>query len=64
MNIKRKIVAIVTAVVLALGIASASLFYFNFVDKTIYDESTAHLTEIYHQANQSLNNFVGQNWSS
>ena len=30
----------------------------------IYEESAAHLTEIYHQANQSLHNLVGNNWST
>lgn len=28
------------------------------------EESAAHLTEIYHQANQSLHNLVGNNWST
>ncbi|MGM9942216.1 MAG: ATP-binding protein [Bulleidia sp.] len=37
--------------------------YFGFVSQTIYDESTAHLQEIFHQANQSLHNLVSVNWS-
>ena len=32
------------------------------MNRTIYEESTAHLTEIYHQANQTLNNKVSFNW--
>ncbi|MGN1103270.1 MAG: response regulator [Candidatus Coproplasma sp.] len=61
---KRKIIAVVTALVLALGILIPCHFYFKFVNATIYDESTAHLTEIYRQANQSLNSFIGSTWSS
>ena len=40
------------------------LQYYNFVTQTIYTESVAHLTEIYHQANQSLHTLVGRNWSA
>lgn len=36
--------------------------YMVLMNRTIYDESTAHLTEIYHQANQTLNNKVSFNW--
>ena len=36
--------------------------YMGFMNRTIYDESSAHLTEIYHQANQTLNNKVSFNW--
>ena len=32
------------------------------MEHTIYEESTAHLTEIYHQANQTLYNKVSLNW--
>lgn len=64
MNIKRRIKAIVAAVVLALGIIAASLFYFNFVNAMIYNESSAHLAEIYHQTNQSFNTLIKNTWSS
>ena len=36
--------------------------YMGFMNRTIYDESSAHLTEIYHQANPTLNNKVSFNW--
>ena len=36
--------------------------YMVLMNRTIYEESTAHLTEIYHQANQTLNNKVSFNW--
>lgn len=61
---RRRLIAIFSAVILTLGIAAACIKYYNFVDETIYAESIAHLTEIYHQANQSLHNLVGKNWSS
>ncbi|MGN0812243.1 MAG: response regulator [Candidatus Coproplasma sp.] len=64
MNLKRRIIAIVTAVVIALGIIAAGFFYFNSVNETIYNESSAHLTEIYHQANQSFNRLISNTWSS
>lgn len=61
---RRKLIAIFSAVILTVGIVAACMKYYNFVDRTIYQESTAHLTEIYHQANQSLHNLVGRNWSA
>ena len=64
MDRKRRIIAIVTAIFLALSILISCHFYFKFVNNTIYSESSAHLTEIYHQANQSFNRLVGNTWSS
>ncbi|MGN1078103.1 MAG: sensor histidine kinase, partial [Candidatus Gallimonas sp.] len=40
-----------------------AIIYYRFVSQTIYDESVAHLTEIYRQVNQSLRNLVGKNWN-
>ena len=37
--------------------------YFRFVSRTIYSESTAHLKEIYHQADRTLYHLVSVNWS-
>ena len=48
--------------VLSIGMIVAAFSYFNFVSETIYNESTAHLTEIFHQANQTLFNLVSVNW--
>lgn len=64
MNLKRRIIAIVSGILLALGILIGSHFYFNSVNATIYNESSAHLTEIYHQANQSFNRLISNTWSS
>ena len=54
---------VLLAIVLAAGLFWAGFAYFNFVSRTIYEESTAHLTEIFHQANQALHNLVSVNWS-
>lgn len=61
---KRKIIAIVTAVILTWLLFTTGYFYFKSVDNNIYNESSAHLAEIYHQANQSLNRLIGNTWSS
>ena len=45
------------------GVMLSGFAFFDFVSRTIYEESTAHLTEIFHQANQTLNNLVSNNWS-
>ena len=48
---------------LVAGVVRAGSTFFGFVSQTIYDESTAHLVEIFHQANQALYNLVSVNWS-
>lgn len=60
---KKRILAVLLALVLAAGLVWSGFVYFDFVSRTIYDESTAHLTEIFHQANQTLYNLVSVNWS-
>ncbi|MGN1414628.1 MAG: ATP-binding protein [Anaerovoracaceae bacterium] len=52
------------ALVLTTALVWIGYSYFSFVSRTIYEESTAHLTEIFHQANQNLHNRVSVNWSS
>ena len=54
---------VLLAIVLTAGLIWAGFAYFNFVSRTIYEESTAHLVEIFHQANQALHNLVSVNWS-
>lgn len=61
---KRKIITIITCVVLAVGIIFSCQICLNLVNKTIYDENTSHLTEIYNQANQSFNRLVRNTWTS
>ena len=60
---KKRLPALLLAIVLALGMIWAGTSYFSFVSRTIYDESIAHLTEIFHQANQALYSLVSVNWS-
>ena len=60
---KKRWIALLLVLVLVAGVIRAGSAYFNFVAQTIFDESTAHLTEIFHQANQQLYNLVSVNWS-
>ncbi|MCI5901214.1 MAG: ATP-binding protein [Blautia sp.] len=59
---RKRLRTLLLILVLAAGVYGAVSVYFSFVSKTIYDESTAHLTEIFHQANQTLYNLVSVNW--
>ncbi len=61
---QKRIWQIVLACLLTVGIISVGSYYITFVSKTIYNESSAHLTEIYHQTNQSLHNLVGNNFNT
>ncbi len=59
---KKLAVSVITVFCIAgmvLGIRS----YYDFVSNTIYSESTAHLTEILHQANLNLYNLVSDKWN-
>ena len=60
---KKRMLTLLLAFVLAAGLICAGSAYFSFVSRTIYEESTAHLAEIFHQANQALHNLVTVNWS-
>ena len=62
--VRKRLTAVLAAIILCLGLATVGIQYCRFVAKTIYSESTAHLREIYHQANQSLYCLVGRNWSA
>ena len=59
---KKRLAALLLLLALTAGIGWAVVNYFDFVSQTIYEESTAHLNEIFHQANQSLYNLVSVNW--
>lgn len=61
-TIKNRILAIFAALLLGIGILKSFVVFMDFMEHTIYEESTAHLTEIYHQANQTLYNKVSLNW--
>ncbi|MDD6188217.1 MAG: response regulator [Clostridiales bacterium] len=60
---KKRITAMLLSLALVAGLVWTGFAYFGFVSRTIYEESTDHLTEIFHQANQSLYNLVSVNWS-
>ena len=61
-TIKNRILAVFAALLLGVGIWTSFVVFTDFMEHTIYEESTAHLTEIYHQANQTLYNKVSLNW--
>ena len=61
-TIKNRILAVLAALLLSVGIWTSFVVFTDFMEHTIYEESTAHLTEIYHQANQALYNKVSLNW--
>ena len=44
-----------------IGIALMGLGYFEFVSKTVYEESVSHLTEVFHQSNTMLKELVNKN---
>ena len=60
--IKNRILAVLAVLLLGVGIWTSFVVFTDFMEHTIYEESTAHLTEIYHQANQTLYNKVSLNW--
>ena len=61
---KKRLRTVVAAVALIIVIIALSFRYYFFVSQTIYAESVSHLTEIFHQANRSLNNLVSRNWTN
>ena len=60
--VKNRILTVVAARLLRARVLIGGFVFMDFMDRTIYDESTAHLTEILHQANQTLYNKVSFNW--
>ena len=60
--IKNRILAVLAVLLLGVSILTSYVVFTDFMSHTIYEESTAHLTEIYHQANQTLYNKVSLNW--
>ena len=57
--IKRLEIAVFLAVL--LGIALTVSRYFEFVSKTVYEESVSHLTEVFHQSNNVLSELTNKN---
>ena len=56
---KRFRIAVFTAVL--LGIVLMVFRYFDFVSKTIYEESVSHLTEVFHQSDNMLRELTDKN---
>ena len=59
--IKKRLKMIVTVMILFIGIVAVSVQYYNFVSKTVYQESVSHLTEIFHQSDSALQELVNKN---
>ena len=64
MKMRKRLIVIFTVVAVLAVLSAACMKYSDFVFRTIYTESTAHLSEIYHQANQSLHTLVGRKWGA
>ena len=61
-SVKSRILAVIAMLLLGISILTSLVVFTDFMEHTIYEESAAHLTEIYHQANQTLYNKVSFNW--
>ncbi|MGN1089668.1 MAG: cache domain-containing protein, partial [Huintestinicola sp.] len=60
---KKNLIAVLIAAAVIVGVVLSGRAYWNFVSETVYEESTAHLKEVFNQANQTLYNMVSVNWS-
>ena len=60
---KKRLIALLLISALVGGMVWSLFCYFDFVSHTVFDESTAHLSEIFRQANHALYNLVSGNWS-
>ena len=60
---KKRLIALLLISALVGGMVWSLFRYFDFVSHTVFDESTAHLSEIFRQANHALYNLVSGNWS-
>ena len=61
---RKRLIVLFSVIILSIGFVGMGIQYYRFVSQMIYTESAAHLTEIYHQANQSLHNLVSRNWDN
>ena len=60
---KKRLITAAVLVLLCVGTIFTGFSFSVFVSETIYEESVSHLSEIFHQANQTLNSIVSVNWS-
>ena len=58
---KKRLGVFAAAIVLIIGVSMVGIQYTRFVSKTVYQESTSHLTQIFHQSNKALNELVNKN---
>ena len=58
---KKRLGVFAAAIFLIIGVSMVGIQYTRFVSKTVYQESTSHLTEIFHQSNKALNELVNKN---
>ena len=59
---KKRLPVLLLTFALLAGLGLSGVTYVRFVSQTIYEESVSHLTEIFHQANWTLNTLVTTNW--
>ncbi len=57
----RKRLKIAVLIVFFIGIVLTAFRYFEFVSKTVYEESASHLTEVFHQSNNVLSELTNKN---
>ena len=57
----RKRLRIAVFIIFFIGIVLIAFRYFKFVSKTVYEESASHLTEVFHQSNNVLNELANKN---
>ncbi|MGN1066460.1 MAG: cache domain-containing protein, partial [Candidatus Fimimonas sp.] len=62
MKRKPRILLAIPAVVLVLSVLIVGHFYFKSINQTIFDESSAHLSEIYKQTNNSFGTLMDNTW--
>ena len=58
---KRKQFRLVVYIAVFLGILLTTFRYFEFVSKTVYEESVSHLTEVFHQSDKMLRELTNKN---
>lgn len=64
MKKKKRLIAVISTSIFTLIIILSGVLYFNFFNETIYNESSAHLKEIYHQVYQSFDRLIVNTWNS
>ncbi len=58
---KRKQFRLAVYIAVFLGILLTTFRYFEFVSKTVYEESVSHLTEVFHQSDKMLRELTNKN---